>query len=78
MAANKQTTNTQGYTCAHLHGIDGSLRCGSSQRSGHEPLVGLDLPGLTGKHLLILMKHSGDKEELQQDAITVEGHTALL
>lgn len=53
-------------TCAHLHGVDGRLCCGSSQRSSHEPLVGLDLPWFTGQHLLILMEHS-DKGALHQN-----------
>lgn len=45
-------------TRAHLHGVDGRLCCGSSQRSGQKSLMGLDLSGFTGKQLLILTEHS--------------------
>lgn len=61
-------------TCAHLHGVDGRLCCGSSQRSSQEPLVGLDLPWFTGQHLLILMEHS-DKGALHQNYISMWGST---
>lgn len=62
-------TPVSASTCAHLHGVDGRLCCGSSQRSGHEPLVGLDLPWFTGEHLLILMEHS-DKGALHQNYVS--------
>lgn len=41
---------------SYLHRVDGCLRCRSSQRAGHEPLVRLDLLSLRRQQLLILQK----------------------
>lgn len=59
------------YTSTHLHGVDGSLCGGSSQRSCHEPLVGLHLTRFTGQQLLILVTREHENRTAQQDHTSV-------
>lgn len=63
MPHSKLRCETNTSTPAHLHGVDGSLCCGSSERSSHEPLVGLDLPWFARQQLLILMRQSDDEAQ---------------
>lgn len=62
LSLDNNDTATPINACAHLHGVDGSLCSGSSQRSSNEPLMRLDLPWFTGQQLLILNKHNKTQE----------------
>ena len=58
---NANTTTELHPALTHLHGVDGGLGRGARQRPGDEPLVGPDLPPVTGQQLLVL---SGKEQEL--------------